>query len=274
MALPWLRLYTEFSSDPKIQIMAFEDQRHFIMLLCLKGNGTLDSDCISESYRERLIAKALGLDPIAAGEAKRRLLEGGLIDEHWHPIAWENRQFDSDSSTDRVRKYREKQRGNVTETLQERPCNAIDKKRRDKTREDTDKTIQGAPAPVDGLDEAAWRTWEGYRKASGKTIKAASISAARRKLASFGADQAKVVENSIAEGYQGLFASKTNGRPPEKRAETEWAALNARATSIGFRPPLLGESPGAYKTQMNQFEIVPRGARKLDVSNVLKRVSA
>ncbi len=40
---PWFRLYSEFVSDPKVQLLAFEDQRHFIAILCLKCNETLDS---------------------------------------------------------------------------------------------------------------------------------------------------------------------------------------------------------------------------------------
>lgn len=137
MSLPWLRLYTEFASDPKVQILAFEDQRHYVMLLCLKGNGVLDAAAPSEGYRERLVAKALGLDPASASEAKRRLTEGGLIDPAWHPLKWDARQFQSDSSAERVRRFREKSRRNVTVTLQKRPSNAIDQTQ---NRSDTDKT--------------------------------------------------------------------------------------------------------------------------------------
>lgn len=105
--LPWCRLYTEFASDPKIQILAFEDQRHFVMLLCLKGNGTLDAKAPNDAYRERLIAKALGLDPITATEVKRRLVDGGLTLDDWQPIAWASRQFKSDhSAAERKRKQR------------------------------------------------------------------------------------------------------------------------------------------------------------------------
>jgi hypothetical protein len=120
MSLPWFRLYTEFASDPKVQILAFEDQRHFVMCLCLKGSGVIDTKASDSSYRERLIAKALGLDIESSKEAKRRLVEAGLIDKHWHPLKWESRQFQSDYSTLRVRKHREKREGNVTETFQKR----------------------------------------------------------------------------------------------------------------------------------------------------------
>lgn len=109
MTLAWLRLYTEFASDPKIQILAFEDQRHYVMLLCLKGNGTLDASIPSEAYRERLIAKALGLDVASSTEAKRRLMEGGLIGPEWQPLRWESRQYKSDhDAAERKRNQRER----------------------------------------------------------------------------------------------------------------------------------------------------------------------
>lgn len=123
-AMPWLRLYTEFASDPVTQSLAFEDQRHFIVLLCLKGNGTLDRPMKPES-RDRIIYRGLGLDPNTAEEAKRRLMDAELIDVKWHPKAWSKRQFLSDHSTERVRKTRKnKETGNDISPLLKRNCNA------------------------------------------------------------------------------------------------------------------------------------------------------
>lgn len=119
MSKPWFRLYSEFVSDPKIQLLAFEDQRHFVAILCLKCNGTLDTESVSKEHHERLIAKAIGLDPASASEAKRRLMEVGLIDADWTPVKWAARQYESDSSTSRVHKWRLKQ----SETLQKRSSN-------------------------------------------------------------------------------------------------------------------------------------------------------
>lgn len=77
---------------------------------------------------------------------------------------------------------------------------------------DTDKKkTQEALAPIAGLDSESWNRWVAYRRESGKPLKPASIPAAQRKLASFGATQSAVVEESIANGYQGLFAPKSNG---------------------------------------------------------------
>jgi hypothetical protein len=105
MHLPWFRFYTEFATDPVMQSLAFEDQRHFVILLCLKGSGLMDRK-ISQQARNRIILRGLGLDQGAGDEVKRRLIDVNLIDKNWFPRGWEDRQFSSDTSTERVRKYR------------------------------------------------------------------------------------------------------------------------------------------------------------------------
>lgn len=106
MTLPWFRFYHEFAGDPVLQGLAFEDQRHYVMVLCLKASGLLDREFPSPDFRHRMIVRALGLDPLAGAEVSRRLREVGLIDESWQPPAWDKRQFKSDNSTTRVQKFR------------------------------------------------------------------------------------------------------------------------------------------------------------------------
>ncbi len=60
-----------------------------------------------------------------------------------------------------------------------------------------------------GLDVNAWEQWVAYRKQIRKPLKPASIPAAQRKLAAMGADQARAVEESIANGWQGVFPPKS-----------------------------------------------------------------
>lgn len=123
MSYSWFRMYAEFAHDPVLQSLAFEDQRHYVMILCLKCAGVLDRN-ISAQSRNRIILRSLGLDSVAADEAKRRLLDVGLVDKNWQPLAWEKRQFISDSSTERARKSRKKKEtGNVSATLPERSGN-------------------------------------------------------------------------------------------------------------------------------------------------------
>lgn len=198
MSLPWFRMYNEFAFDPKVQILAFEDQRHFLMACCLKNGGFLDSQYPSKEYRDRAIAKVMGLDMVACAEANRRLVEAGLIDKDWNPINWSNRQRPSDSSAERTRRYRE--------TSQDRHSDGIEEIRGDKNRGE-----KAQPPP--GLNLPAWNKWVEYRQKRRPAIKPESIEAAMKKLASYGADQMAIVEQSIANGWQGLFDLKDKKKP-------------------------------------------------------------
>lgn len=130
--LPWFRMYCDFLDDPKILSLAFEDQRHFVALLALKGAGVIDQEC-SEKAKNKLIAHKLWIGYDAIDEVKRRLVEAMLIDTDWQPMAWNTRQFVSDhdqTGADRQRKFRESQRN----ALRNGPVTLPDT--------DTDKTSQ------------------------------------------------------------------------------------------------------------------------------------
>jgi len=149
--LPWLRLYTDTVDNEKIRLLAFEDRWHFIALLCLKQQGILDEN---NDLLERKIAVKLGVQLRELDEVKRRLNEVGLIHLDWQPIGWENKQYKSDSSSDRVRKHREnkkKDNSNVTETLQKRKSNVLDTESETDTNKETDKknTKKFTPPSVD-----------------------------------------------------------------------------------------------------------------------------
>lgn len=273
MSKPWFRMYSEFVSDPKVQLLAFEDQRHFIALLCLKCNETLDSAAPSQAFRDRMIAKALGLSPDAALEAKRRLLEVGLIDQEWQPVAWETRQYESDSSATRTRAYRERLKQEQNETSQERHSDVTvtDKSRAEQSRTEQRTAKADALArDTPGLDLKAWETFSAYRRSIGKPLKPASLPEAAKKLAAFGKDQAAVVTQSVANGWQGLFALKdvprgtsfVAGRKSFIADEGDRDQLIKRAERIGFRQPFPGESMPAYETMLKREEIDTRERSK------------
>lgn len=122
-------MYAEFATDPDIQSLAFEDQRHYTVLLCMKCAGTLDKEYPTADRRYLVIRKTLGLDSVAVDECKRRLMEAGLIDQSWQPLGWDNRQFASDSSADRTRDWRERQKrlSDVTVTRSDSEAESIQK---------------------------------------------------------------------------------------------------------------------------------------------------
>ncbi len=124
--MPWFRAYTEMVDDEKLRLLAFEDRWHFVALLCLKGQGLLDD---GGPLMMRKVAVKLGLDLRTLDDVARRLAEVGLIDKDTlQPLAWDARQMKSDSSVERVKAFRERQKQvkhgvkqprNVTVTAQE-----------------------------------------------------------------------------------------------------------------------------------------------------------
>ena len=127
MNLPWFRLYAEFGTDPVIQSLSFEDQRHYVVLLCLKASGVLDRQGVSKSCRERIILRGLGVDAAKAQNVKKMLMRRRLLGDNWAITGWEKRQFPSDLSTERVRKYRKTHgTGNVSGTSEDRFGNGPD----------------------------------------------------------------------------------------------------------------------------------------------------
>ena len=112
MANQWFRLYHEFATDPKIQMMSEADQRRFIMLLCIYCSN----DC--ETLHDDEVTFMLRVTQDEWKATKQLFIEKNLIDENGKPTAWDKRQFVSDSSTERVARHREKKKKqcNVTVT--------------------------------------------------------------------------------------------------------------------------------------------------------------
>jgi len=135
---PWFRMYSDFMFDEKIEFIAFEDQRHYVFILCMKNAGVLDKEYAQPGMLERVVSKRLGLYGEAFESAKKRLIDAGLIDSEFHPVAWDKRQFLSDSSAERVKAYRDRLKKDV-----KRPCNVtvtVQETDTD-TETDTDKTV-------------------------------------------------------------------------------------------------------------------------------------
>lgn len=110
--MKWLRLYSEFATDPKVQIMDEALQRRLIMLFCLHVENVLATLHATE------IAFALRISEQELEETKAIFMQKGFINETWNLINWAKRQYVSDSSTERSRKHREKIKKEV-----QRECN-------------------------------------------------------------------------------------------------------------------------------------------------------
>jgi hypothetical protein len=116
----WFRFYDDAMNDPKLLRLSDELFRAWTILLCFasKNGGTLPPTDD--------IALALRLRPTKVAEWITKLVKGGLLDNNdgvFSPHNWNARQFKSDVSTERVKRFRNGKR-NVSETASETPPEA------------------------------------------------------------------------------------------------------------------------------------------------------
>jgi hypothetical protein len=141
--MQWFRMWADAVDNPKLRLLAFEDRWHFVALCCLKRSGLIDRD---DPNRDRMIALKLGVQVRELEEIARRLIEVDLITDNYSPVGWDDRQFQSDNSTERVRKFRAKQAETVPETFRQRSQST-------ETETETEKTYAASPLP-EGFDQA------------------------------------------------------------------------------------------------------------------------
>lgn len=103
--MKWFKVHNEIIHDPKIRALAFEDRWHFVAIMCLTNDGTLDEP---PELRDELVSVALGLHGVDLEKCKSRLLRLRLIGPDWKPCNWERRQESSDpKAAERMRRFRE-----------------------------------------------------------------------------------------------------------------------------------------------------------------------
>lgn len=118
--MQWFRMYAEAVDDEKLRLLAYDERWHFVAILCLKSQGTLDN---LDATLHRRVAIKLGLRLDELDAVKAALMGVGLIDENFQPVAWDRRQYASDSpayKAEKQRRYRQKsnslRNGDVTVT--------------------------------------------------------------------------------------------------------------------------------------------------------------
>lgn len=102
--MEWFRMYSEFANDPKVQSISEAMQRRLVMLFCLRGSEAL------HTLSEDEIAFALRITDTELAETKALFIRKNFINQDWEIRQWDERQFVSDSSKNRVAKYREKRK--------------------------------------------------------------------------------------------------------------------------------------------------------------------
>lgn len=203
--MDWFRMYGEFATDPKVQMMSEADQRRFVMLLCLRCSND------GVTLHETEIAFQLRISNEEWATTKALFLSKGLIDEECMPTSWDRRQFVSDSSRARVAAHRakKKQACNVTVTPPDT----------DTDTEQDQKRVAPAPTPAKSrkfdpltvkpanVTEKAWADWCQHRREIHKPLTAKSCEQQAKALEGHPSPD-QVLSNSISNGWTGIFPDK------------------------------------------------------------------
>lgn len=167
----WFRMYGEFSTDPKVRTMDDEMQIRLVRLFCLRASGP------TENLSDDELMYGLGCNVSETlRETKEVFLAKGFVDKNWGILHWNKRQFISDTSTVRVRKFREKHTKKQDETFQKQDetQNETDQNRTEQNRTDTeqiqkystqDKPSRGKKAEIEKIRHSEFkasilRYWE------------------------------------------------------------------------------------------------------------------
>lgn len=136
----WWRAYDEAVDDPKLILLSDRAHRAWFNLMCLtSANEGIIPDL-------KVVAVKLRISPAKAAAVLTELVRAGLIDESetgFRPHNWDGRQYKSDVSTDRVKRFRNGQR-NVSVTPPE-----TENRDREQKEENTTAVAVGADAPRD-----------------------------------------------------------------------------------------------------------------------------
>lgn len=231
--IDWFRWHHGSVTDPKFQLVARKSGVRLPDVLAVwafvleKASSSDERGAFGEIDCESVDC-LFGLDEGKTAEIlghmeARCLISCGAVS------SWDKRQpkreREDDKSTSRVQELRKRQKEQEKATecketqsnASETPCN--DMERTETPREEerrVEKRVTNvtlSPLAPQGLDLQAWQRWIDYRKAIKKPIKPASVDAAQAELAKHGDQQAAVVEQSVANGWQGLFELRAQRQP-------------------------------------------------------------
>ena len=153
--MPWFRIYTELKDDPKIKrAMRLSGQPKYAIigvwttLLCLAGASPERGRLLISAempYTEEELFDECGIDPETGAAILAVLLDLRMLDNQdgtYIIVAWDKRQFDSDNSTERVRKHRARKRAaNGSQPIE--PAPVIEDSHQNGTPESHTEALQG-----------------------------------------------------------------------------------------------------------------------------------
>lgn len=225
----WFRFYTEALDDPKVQRLDGETFKLWVNLLCLtaKHDGTLPS--VSD------ISFALRIDEIACQSLLDRLLIAGLIDTlkggpngcRIAPHGWSERQYKSDTSTDRVKRFRERYK-NVSETAPDTETDTDTETEIKETK--AKKAPKGVLKPADVSDEV-WSDFLAHRKRVRADLTNTALQGIIREADKAGWTLQAALAECVVRGWRGFKAEWVN-KEGNGNGKNDWGSGADRRSSL------------------------------------------
>ncbi len=167
--MPWFRMYTEIKDDPKLQRLDFSARWLWVVVLCIAAGSPARGRLLIAAgvpYTLSEIAREADLPEPDAREYLEQMASMRMVGWNGDTLCvlnWDKRQFQSDTSTDRVKRHRRRQNGPVDaagdETFQERFRNAPEADTEADTDAYTDLNDKQAKSPPPITPETVVSLW-------------------------------------------------------------------------------------------------------------------
>lgn len=245
----WFRFYNTTLDNPKAQRLSGDLFKGWINLLCLasKRDGVLPS--VSD------IAFSLRMDETEIETLLETLHARGLLDlegDDYTPHDWDELQFKSDKSTDRVAKYRERQKkktvsGNVTGNVS---VTAQEQSRTEQIRteqKDPPKAPKGASYPYDF--ESFWTLYPN------KVGKDAAFNAWKKRKKSGDLPSQEVLVEAIGQYINAKPADRAYCNPSTWLNQGRWQdALSPTASPAVTTNPTKALTDDEWRSALRRFQ--------------------
>jgi len=200
MSNSWFRLYAEFASDPKVQMLSEAYQRRLVMVFCIKCNGGV-------TLQDEEIAFQLRISNEEWADTKAVFMLKNFINSSNEVINWNKRQFVSDSSAARVARHREKkkQQCNVTVTPPDTDTDTDTDTEKSKTIAPAKRSQSGYKFPAD-IPEQLAKDFSEIRKAKKSPITKTAMDGIEREAEKAGISLKTALETCCQRGWAGFKA--------------------------------------------------------------------
>ena len=246
--MDWLRWHHGSTTDPKFALVAKRAGVRLPDVLAvwahlLEAASQADERGRFGSIDCEAVDLLFGLDDGGTAGILSEMDARGLTSDGWIS-AWAKRQpkreREDDSSTERVRAYRQRQRESAGVSDDETPCNTTQRHetpRGEESRGDISPSLRSgdtrkrasAPSRPSDVDESTWADWLALRKAKRAPVTTTVVREAEREAGKAGIPLGRFLEIWCARGSQGLQAEWLR---PDERARAGPAPIQQQSKTL------------------------------------------